>query len=104
MKHIIHYKDLEKSESIESMILERVNTMREKFLSHDEAAKVEFFLSEDRHRTEIRRPQFHVEIVLKTSHPSRLHKVERSEDDFKLALNKATEAMNHILRKEHDKI
>ncbi len=102
MKVDIVYREIKKTEALETYLTEQVAAL-EHFLQENRDSHLTIRLEEDRHRQESRKPHFLVELLLKMDGTKEPIKVSKDGEDFKVAVAKAVEALDGILRKSHDK-
>jgi ribosomal subunit interface protein len=104
MQMQIFFRDIGKTEALESYLLDKVGAVTDKFLKDDESAVLTVRVESDRQRTQSRKPSFSVEIVLKPSRLKETLKVQKSGEDFYVAVNDATLALrNKLRRRSHRK-
>lgn len=97
MQTDIYYRDIRRTENLESFLLEKVEGAIENFLKYDSAAHLTVRVEHDRHRTDNRKPSYTCEVVLKPTHTRRVFKVRKSDEDFNVSLNKTVQALKRML-------
>lgn len=103
MQTEIFYRDLTRTEALETYLLESVENEFLDFLKNDESARLTIRAETIRHRTQARKPMYAFEIILKPSHTKGVLKVLKQDNDFYIAVQKATLAMKQMLRKRSGK-
>lgn len=100
MQTDIYYRDITRTENLESYLMERVEKILGEFLKNDSDAHVTVRVDTDRQRTSIRRPDYVCEILVKTSWLKNPIKVQKSDPKFRTCVAKATAALKVILSKQ----
>lgn len=103
MQTEIYYRDLTRTEALENYLIESVENEFLDFFKNDESARLTIRAETIRHRSQSRKPMYALEIVLKPSHTKAVMKVVKQDNDFYLAVQKATGAMKQMLRKRSDR-
>lgn len=97
MQTEIRYRDITKSESLETFLLSRVEGLAEKYLKDDEASHLTIRLSSSRRRSQNRKPSFTCELILKPTHSRSVMKVKRTNEDFYTCVGEAVTALKAVL-------
>ena len=92
-------RDLDKSETIEAHIMNKLGSTIENFLKNDENGHATVRIEMERHRTLNRRPSYSCEVIVKPSYQRRTIKVSKSGEDFHAAANEAAAALRTVLRR-----
>lgn len=100
MQTDIYYRDITRTENLESYLMEKVEKILGEFLKYDSDARVTVRVETDRHRTEMRKPNYSCEILVKTSWMKRVIKVQKTDPNFKTCVAKCTAALKVILSKQ----
>lgn len=100
MQTDIYYRDITRTENLESYLMERVEKVLGEFLKYDSDARVTVRVETDRHRTEMRKPNYACEILVKTSWMKRVIKVQKTDPNFKTCVAKCVAALKVILSKQ----
>lgn len=95
----IYYRDITRSEYLESYLLDKIEGLVEKFMHKDVNAHLTVRVETERHRTQNRKPVFICEVVLKPSHSKKIIKVRKSGEDFYNCVGEITDAMRKMLQK-----
>lgn len=99
MQTDIHYRDITRTDYLEAYLLDKIEGVVEKFMSHDPNAHLVVRVETERHRTQNRKPVFICEVILKPTHSRRVLKVRKSHDDFFSCVASTTEALKKVLQR-----
>ncbi|WP_413558924.1 HPF/RaiA family ribosome-associated protein [Bdellovibrio sp. HCB209] len=103
MQTDIYYRDITRTENLESYLLEKVEGSIEDFFKYDSAAHLTVRVVTERHRTQSRKPSYSCEVILKPSHSKSVIKVVKSDESFKRAVMQTVDSLKSILRRRSSK-
>ncbi len=99
MQTDIYYRDITKTDNLESFLLEKVEGSIEEFLKYDSGAHLTVRVATDRHRTHTRKPSYTCEVILKPTRMRTVIKVQKSDENFKTCVAKTVSALRSLLAK-----
>ncbi len=99
MQTDIHYRDITRTDYLEAYLLDKIEGVVEKFMSHDADAHLTVRVETERHRTQNRKPVFICEVILKPTHSRRVLKVRKTNDDFYACVADSADALKKILQR-----
>ncbi len=97
MQTDIYYRDITKTENLESYLLETVERAVEDFFKYDSGAHLTVRVETDRHRSQTRKPSYMCEVILKPSRSRTVIKVVKQDENFKRCVAKTVSALKVIL-------
>ena len=103
MQTDIYYRDITRTENLESYLMERVVGAIEDFFVQDPNAHVTVRVETDRHRTDVRKPHYVCEVILKPSRLKKVIKVHKNDESFKDCVAKTVSALKASVSREADK-
>lgn len=103
MQTDIHYRDITRTDNLEAFLLNKIEGVAEKFMSHDPNARLTVRVETERQRTQNRKPVFICELVLKPTHSRRTLKVRKTNDDFFACVAETAEAFKKVLQRRASK-
>lgn len=95
----IYYRDITRTEHLESYLLDKIEGLVEKFIREDVNAHLTVRVETERHRTQNRKPVFTCEVILKPTHSKKILKVKKSGEDFYTCVSEINDAMRKMLQK-----
>lgn len=99
MQTDIYYRDITKTENLESYLLETVERAVEDFFKYDSGAHLTVRVETDRHRSQTRKPSYLCEVILKPSRSKTVIKVVKRDENFKRCVAKTVSALKVVLSK-----
>lgn len=93
----IFFRDLGRTEALETYLIEKVTAAAQSFMKDDEDAHLTVRVATERHRSESRKPSFSCELILKPTHQKRTLKTIKCDEDFYTAVNGAAAALKNSL-------
>lgn len=99
MQTEIYYRDITRTESLEDLLLEKVQGAVDEFLRYDSGAHLTVRVDTDRRRADARKPNFTCEVILKPSHTSVI-KVKKTDENFNRCVMQTVAALKAIVRKK----
>lgn len=99
MQTDIYYRDITKTENLESYLLEKVEKSVEDFFKYDSGAHLTVRVESDRRRSQSRKPSYICEVILKPSHHRTVIKVRKTDENFKRCVARTAAALKVILGK-----
>lgn len=100
MQTEIFYRNIGKTENLESYLLEKTEAIVEPYLKYDSNAKLTVRVETIRSRNQNnRKPHYTCEVILKPSFKKGTFKVQKSGTNFYEAVVKTTSALKHIIKK-----
>ena len=97
MQTDIYYRDVTKTESLETFLTSKVEALVEKYLKNDPNAHLTVRIETERHRTQNRKPAFTCELILKPTHSKPVIKVKKTNEDFYVCAGDAIDALKNLL-------
>lgn len=97
MQTDIHYRDVTKTESLETFLTDKIETLVEKYLKDDPDAHLTVRVETERHRTQNRKPAFTCELILKPTHSRSVIKIKKTNEDFYACVGDAADALKNLL-------
>ncbi|MFV8248770.1 HPF/RaiA family ribosome-associated protein [Bdellovibrio bacteriovorus] len=99
MQTDIYYRDITKTENLESYLLETVEGTVGDFFKYDSGAHLTVRVETDRHRSQTRKPSYVCEVILKPSRSKTVIKVVKRDENFKRCVAKTVSALKGVLSK-----
>lgn len=93
------FRDLGKTDALESYLKEKIGASIESFLKYDPNTTATVRIELDRRRSQNRKPAFICEVLVKPTHQKQTIKVSKSGEDFYTAASEAAAALRTILRR-----
>ncbi|HEY8272477.1 MAG TPA: HPF/RaiA family ribosome-associated protein [Pseudobdellovibrionaceae bacterium] len=93
------FRDLDKTDTLEAYLRDKIGSSIENFLKKDPNSTATVRIELDRHRNQNRKPSFVCEVILKPTHQKGTLKVSKGGEDFYTAVNEAAAALRTILRR-----
>lgn len=98
MQTEIYYRDITRTEALETLLLERVEGAVSELLKYDRGAHLTVRVDTDRRRADARKPNFICEVILKPSH-NNVIKVKKTDENFNRCVTQTVAALKAIMRK-----
>jgi ribosome-associated translation inhibitor RaiA len=103
MQTDIYYRDITRSDGLESYLLEKVEGAIEYFFKYDSGAHLTVRVETDRHRTSARKPHYTCEVILKPTRSKGIIKVKKSDENFRKSVAMTVSALKSILGRRSSK-
>lgn len=104
MQTDIYYRDVTKTESLETFLTDKIEGLVEKYVKNDPDAHLTVRVATERHRTQNRKPAFTCELILKPTHSRALIKVKKTNEDFYVCVADAADALKNLLAHRSSKL
>ena len=98
----IYYRDITRTENLEAYLLDHTEGSIEEFLKYDPEAHLTVRVESVRHRSQVRKPLFNCEIILKSSRNKKVYKVTKSNENFYSAVHETVTALKKMLVKRSE--
>ncbi len=93
MQTDIYYRDITRTDNLEAYLMEKVAGAIEEFFPQGHDAHLTVRVETDRHRSQIRKPSYTCEVILKPFHLRQVIKVKKSGESFKVCVAKTVLAL-----------
>ncbi len=99
MQTDIYYRDVSRTENLESFLMERLEAACGDFFKYDSDAHLTVRVETDRHRTHSRKPSYTCEVILKPTKSRGVIKIRKSDLSFKRAVALTVASLKTVLRR-----
>lgn len=103
MQTEIYYRDITRTDNLESYLMERVAGAIEEFFPQEYDAHLTVRVETDRHRSQNRKPSYTCEVILKPSHLRSVIKIKKSDEKFKSCVAKTVLALKAAVSRQMGK-
>lgn len=100
MQTDIYYRDITRTENLESFLMERLESACGEFFKYDDDAHLTVRVETERHRTHLRKPSYTCEVILKPTKSRGVIKIRKSDESFKKAVALTVASLKTVLRKK----
>lgn len=98
----IYYRNIERSESLESFILEKINSALDEGMRVQEGTFLTVRVEKERERMDNRKPNFSCEILLKPANRRSVTKIRKVDEDFHKAVHHAALSLRGVKSRKRD--
>lgn len=91
------FRNLGKSEALETFVQDKIYASIEQFLKYEPNANVAVRIDLDRHRSQNRKPSFTCEVIVKSTRSKQTIKVLKTGEDFHTAVSEAAAALKNVM-------
>lgn len=98
----IYYRNIERSESLESFILEKINSVLDEGVTEHEGTFLTVRVEKERERMDSRKPNFSCEIVLKPANRRSVTKIRKVDEEFHRAVHQAALSLRGVTSRKRD--
>lgn len=102
MKTNLYYRDITRTENLESYLLSQAENEVEPFIKDDSEAHLTIRVESERHRSLTKKPVFNCELLLKTTSDKKVFKVRKGDENFYNSVVQSIEALKQMLRKRSE--
>jgi ribosome-associated translation inhibitor RaiA len=104
MRTDIVFKDFHRSEYIENFLSDKIDHMVERLVAPDNDTHVTVRLEKCKERTDLRRPVFQCEVIVKSGMSSKIYKTVKCDRNIFRAIVCSFDSMKNTLSKTHDRL
>lgn len=98
----IYYRNIERSESLESFILEKIRSVLDEGVRAQEGTFLTVRVEKERERMDNRKPNFSCEIVLKPANRRSVTKIRKVDEDFHRAVHFASLSLRGVTSRKRE--
>jgi len=91
------FRNLGKSEALETYVQDKIYASIEQFLKYEPNATVAVRVDLERRRSQNRKPSFACEVIVKSTRSKQTIKVNKTAEDFHSAVSEASAALKNVM-------